>query len=113
VSATPKSPIPAPALPRSYVAKDAESLARVCQIIESSTVSLAGVSPEFARGVTGQLRRLVGVNGEIFPVAVYYFIVREAALKHDSKTAAGNLAAAHSSGLILKFKNLPATERAL
>jgi hypothetical protein len=113
MSATPKSPIPAPALPRSYIAKDAESLARVCQIVESSTVSLAGVSPEFARGITAPLRRLVGVNGEVFPVAMYYFIIREAALKHDNKAAAANLAAAQSNGLILKFKNLPATERSL
>jgi hypothetical protein len=46
-------------------------------------------------------------------VAIYYFIVREAYLKHDKKTAAGNLAAAYSNGLILKFKNLPAIEQSL
>jgi hypothetical protein len=111
-SAKPAAKIPPPSLPRVFTAKDAEQLARVCAVVEQATVS-AGVSPEYARGVTASLRRLVGVNADLYPVAMYYFIVREAGLGHDKGAAASNLASAHSSGLILKFKNLPANERSL
>ena len=88
-------------------------MGRACQLVESTIVSVGGVSPEWARGITGPFRRLVGANAEVYPVAMYYFLIREAALKHDQKTAAAALASAHSNGLILKFKNLPATERGL
>jgi eukaryotic-like serine/threonine-protein kinase len=113
VSATPKSPIPKPTLPRTFFASDADQLARACALVESTIVSAGGVSPEYARGVTSAFRRTVGVSAEVYPVAMYYFLIREAAIKHDQKTAAANLAAAHSNGLILKFKNLPAVERSL
>jgi serine/threonine protein kinase len=113
MSALPKSPVPIPTLPREVVARDGDILGRVCTAVESTVISLAGVSPEFARGITAPLRRRVGTNAAVYPIAMYYFIVREAALKHDNITAATNLAAAHSSGLILKLKNLPGVERAL
>jgi hypothetical protein len=111
VSATPKSPVPIPALPRVFTSQDVGQLARVCQAVEATAVSQAGVSPEFARGVTGPLRRLLQRQTPIYPIAMYYFLVREAALKHDSATAAANLAAAQSSGAILRFKDLPGIER--
>lgn len=112
-SATPKSPIPVPTLPRVYVAKDGAQLARVCAAVEQALVSQAGVTPAFARGITAPIRRSVGTNAELYPVAMYYFIVREAGLQHDNQTAAANLASAHGSGVLLKLKNLPAIERAL
>jgi hypothetical protein len=113
MSAAPRSPVPKPTLPRVFQAKDPDRLNQVFNVVESATISLAGVTPEYARGITGPLRRLMGANAEVYPVAIYYFIVREAALKHDKKTAAGNLASAYSNGLILKFKNLPAIEQNL
>jgi eukaryotic-like serine/threonine-protein kinase len=113
ISATPKSPIPKPTLPRAFTAADAEQLGRACQLVESTIISVGGVSPEWARGITGPLRRLAGVNAEVYPVAMYYFLIREAALKHDHKSAAAGLASAHANGTILKFRNLPAVERGL
>jgi eukaryotic-like serine/threonine-protein kinase len=113
ISAVPKSPVPIPTLPREVLARDGDLLGRVCQAVESSVIALAGVSPEFARGITTPLRRRVGTNAAIYPIAMYYFIVREAALKHDNVTAGANLAAAHASGLILKLRNLPGVERAM
>jgi hypothetical protein len=73
-------------------------VARVCQQVEVAAVSLAGVNPEFARNITAPLRRVARPNTPIYPAAMYYFIVREAAAKHDKQLAAANLAAAHSSG---------------
>jgi eukaryotic-like serine/threonine-protein kinase len=113
VSAKPKSPIPKPTLPRTFFASDAEQVARACVLVEMTIVSQAGVSPDWARGVTGPFRRLVGTNAEVYPVAMYYFLIREAGMGHDNKKAAANLAGVHSSGLILKFKNLPAIDRKL
>jgi serine/threonine protein kinase len=113
VSVMPKSPIPKPTLPRDHVARTAEQVARVCQLVEAAAVSQGGVSPEFARGITGSLRRALGGGGEMYGVAMYYFIIREASLQHDSKTAAENLAAAQSNGFLLKLKNLPGNDRDL
>ena len=71
---------------------------------------LAGVSPEFASGVTGVLRRTVRPNATVYPIAMYYFVIREAGAKHDSATAAANLAAAQSNGMLLRLKDLPGIE---
>jgi serine/threonine protein kinase len=98
--ATSSAPVPAPSLPRVYVTEDSERLARVCQQVESAVISLAGVRPDYARGITTQLRRQVRPNTPIYPMAMYYFVIREAAQKRDRATAAANLAAAHASGLI-------------
>jgi serine/threonine protein kinase len=113
VSVMPRSPIPKPTLPRSPVAESPEQVARLCQLVESAVVSLAGVSPEFARGITGPLRRAVSGGGPMYGVAMYYFIIREASLQHDSQTAAQNLATAHSNGILLKMKDLPGNDREL
>jgi serine/threonine protein kinase len=110
VSVMPRSPIPKPTLPRDQFAENAEQVSRVCQLVESAAVSLGGVSPEFAHGITGSLQRSMGGGGEMYGVAMYYFIIREASLKHDSKTAAENLAAAQSKGFLLKLKNLPGND---
>src|SRR6185295_12893844 len=94
ISAAPKSPVPIPTLPRVLSEPGADQVARACQLVESAAVSLAGVSPEFARGVTGPLRRTLKQQSAIYPIAMYYFVVREAALRHDRATAAANLVAA-------------------
>jgi hypothetical protein len=113
VSVMPKSPVPKPTLPREPVAKSAEQVGQVCNLVESAVINLAGVTPEFARGVTGQLRRSLGSGGQMYGIAMYYFIVREASLQHDNKTAAANLAAAQSNGFLLKLKGLPGNDRDL
>ena len=41
-------------------------------------------------------------------MAMYYFIIREAALKHERAAAAEALAAAHSNHRILIFRDMPA-----
>jgi hypothetical protein len=92
------------------LSSEPEKLARVCQAVEAATVSLAGVSPEFARGVTGPFRRVVDRRSPVYPIAMYYFLVREAASKRDSAAAASNLAAAQSSGALLRLKDLPGIE---
>jgi serine/threonine-protein kinase len=98
VSARPKAKIPAPHLPRMHEAKSADELARMCGAVEAETVSLAGVSPEFAKGITASLRgALGGRSAQIYPEAMYYFIVTEAARGRDKKTASLNLLTAHNS----------------
>jgi hypothetical protein len=109
----PRSPIPKPTLPRDYFAENGEEVSRVCQLVEAAAVSLGGVSSEFARGITGPLRRSLGGGGKMYGVAMYYFIIREASLQHDSKTAAENLAAAQSRGLLPRLKDLPGNDRDL
>jgi hypothetical protein len=94
-----------------FVNQDDGQLARVCQAVEAAAVTQAGVSPEFARGATAPLRRALSRQATIYPIAMYYFLVREAALKHDSATAAASLASAHASGAILRFKDLPGIEK--
>jgi serine/threonine protein kinase len=113
VSAMPHSPIPKPTLPRLVRATESERLWQVCQTVELLVVSRAGVTREFARGITGPLRRQVGQGGLVYPVAMYYFIVHEAALRHDNLVAAANLAAAHRDGSLVKLNDLPALERDL
>jgi hypothetical protein len=102
------SSIPIPRLPRSYQIGDRDELARICQRIESEAI-LVGVSADFARGITGPLQRSVNPGGTLYPAGIYYFIVREAALRHDARTAAGNLAAAQRAGLT-PFRDLPVHE---
>jgi hypothetical protein len=109
-SSPPRAKLPGPPLPRLFAAENAEQLARMCSRVEAAVVALAGVSAEYARGITAPLQKVAEGDGEIYPVAMYYFIVREAALKHDNATAASALAAAHRDRLILRFKDLPAAE---
>jgi hypothetical protein len=113
VSTAPKSPVPIPTLPRVLVDAQPEQIARACQAVESAAISLAGVSPGFAHGVTGPFRRAVAHQSAIYPIAMYYFVVREAALKHDSVTAASNLTAAQANGSLVRFKDLPGIDRGL
>jgi len=86
-------------LPRVYVTENNERLARVCEQVEAAAISLAGVNPSFAHGITVPLRRQVRPNTPIYPVAMYYFVVRESQVR-DRATTAANLAAAQASGLI-------------
>jgi serine/threonine protein kinase len=99
-----------PSLPRVYVPEDADQLRRICGRVESAAVSLAGLTPDYARGITGRFQAQVGPNSEIYPVAMYYFIVREAGLKHDSVTAATALANAQRTRAILILKDLAAID---
>jgi hypothetical protein len=108
----PRSPIPKPRLARTIAAESPSEVAVACQQVEAATISTGGVSPEFARGITSPFRRSLGGHGELHPVAMYYFIIREASLKHDNRSAAAALVAAQSSGLLLKLQNLPAIEPA-
>jgi hypothetical protein len=87
-------------LPRVYVTENSERLARVCQQVEAAAISLGGVDARFAHGITLPLRKQVRPNTPIYPMAMYYFVVREGTQNHDPKAAALNLAAAHASGLI-------------
>jgi serine/threonine-protein kinase len=112
VSVMPKSPIPIPTLPR-VLQGEPEQMARACQAVETAAIRLAGVSPEFARGVTGPMRRALRPGTPIYPIGMFYFVVREAGLRHDHQTAAANLAAAQWNGLILRYKNLPGIEGGL
>jgi serine/threonine protein kinase len=106
--ASPQADIPKPALPRSHRAGSAAELQRICQLVESALVSLAGLSPAYVEGITQPLQRLVGAQGEIYPVAMYYFLLGQALRKQDRATAGARLASAQSSGLILEFRDLPA-----
>jgi len=112
VSVMPRSPIPKPRLARTIAAESPGEVAAACHQVEAATVSTGGVSPEFARGITGPFRRSLGGHGELHPVAMYYFIIREASLKHDNRSAAAALVAAQSSGLLLRLQDLPAIEPA-
>jgi serine/threonine protein kinase len=112
VSVMPRSPIPKPRLARTIAAESPSEVVAACQQVEAAAISTGGVSPEFARGITGPFRRSVGGHGELHPVAMYYFIIREASLKHDNRSAAAALVAAQSSGLLLRLQNLPAIEPA-
>jgi hypothetical protein len=107
ISTMPRSPVPLPSLPRVMRDPEPEQLARVCRAVEAAAISLAGVSPEFARGITEPFRRAVTGPATIYPIGMYYFVVREAGSKRDSVTAAANLTFAQSSGAILRFKDLP------
>jgi serine/threonine protein kinase len=110
VSGIPRSPVPIPTLPRTHKVRDRLGLGRVGRDVERAAIS-AGVSTEYALGITDALQRQIMSGDEIYPVAMYYIIVREAALRHDRVSAAANLADAQTNGLMLKLRNLPAIER--
>jgi hypothetical protein len=82
----------------------------MCSRVEAAVVSLAGITPEYARGITGRFQAQVGASTEIYPVAMYYFIVREAGLKHDNATAGAALATAQRTKAILVLKDLAAID---
>ena len=112
VSGRPRDSIPAPRLETVYRARGGADLAEVCQHVEDETVSRAGVTPAFASGVTALLRRALDGSGsaEIYPRAMYYFIISEAARGHDRETAAHNLLSSHKSGALRRLGNLVAVE---
>jgi serine/threonine-protein kinase len=114
-SVRPNATFPGPRLPRTYQVRDGQDLSRVCEIVESETVVRAGVSPEFASGVTVPLRRALASEGNvrISPSAIYYFIISEAGQGHDKRTAGQNLLAAQRSEVMRKLSALPAIDRKL
>ena len=81
--------------------------------VEQETL-VAGCSPEFSRGITAALSRTLAAQSgtEIYPAAMYYFIVRAAALGREKKVAEQELRRAHSSGVVRALSRLPvAAER--
>jgi hypothetical protein len=108
-----KSAIPKPTLPRQVAARDGDQIGRACTLVEAALIAKAGLLPQYAHGITANLRHTLGGKGDVYPVAMYYFLVREAALKHDNRTAASNLVTAHGNGALLKFRDLPAVETQL
>jgi serine/threonine-protein kinase len=115
LSKSPRSMIPAPHLPRLHQAGDAAELARACSLIEQEVITRAGVSAEYARGITASLRQALADEYpvEIYPVGMYYFIITEAARGHTKGAAAANLTANHKSGRVRKLNALPNQERTL
>jgi hypothetical protein len=112
VSARPNDQIPSPTLPRAYDAKDTADIQRACRIIEKQAIVLAGVSADFATGVTSALQRSLGGSpSRLYPVAMYYMIVIEAGRGHDKKTAGQALLAMQGdSALRNRMGALPARE---
>jgi hypothetical protein len=96
-----------------HEARDGAELARLLSQVENETVALAGVTREFASGVTGPLRRALEARRQMvtYPVGVYYFIVSEAARGHDKQTAAQNLVTNHENEGIRKLSALPARKQ--
>jgi hypothetical protein len=85
----------------------------VLRQVEAQAVSLAGVPPELARDVTLPLLNALGDRSEatIYPGALYYLLVREAALGHDKATAARTLKEAHLGGGLRALLDLPTESR--
>jgi hypothetical protein len=113
-SARPNPKVPMPGLPRSHVVDDDEDLARVFALVEQEAVR-AGVTPAFAEGITTML--FGALEGEksvrVYPVGMYYFIVREAALGHDKASAARSLLDRHLDQGVVRLSSLPAREPGL
>jgi hypothetical protein len=107
-SARPSARVPLPGLPRVYRASGAEDLRRVLAFVEDETIR-AGCSPPFARGITRPLQDALAGQAapELFPAAIYYFIVRAAALGRDKQAAAAELGRVHSSGIVRALNRLP------
>jgi hypothetical protein len=109
-ASAPAGHLPKPSLPRALVPKDAEQLELSCAQVEAEVVTRAGVTPSYAHGVTARFQAQIAAGATIYPVAMYYFIIREAGLHHDNVTAAAALAAAQNDGGIARLRNLPANE---
>jgi serine/threonine protein kinase len=107
-SVKPHPSVAKPALPKLYTAQGPDDLQRILTAVEQETVK-AGCSPEFSRGITGAVyRTLVGQrSAEVFPAAMYYFIVTQAALGREKKIAEDELRRAHSSGIVRALNRLP------
>jgi hypothetical protein len=110
-SARPRSSVPRPGLPRIYTAQGSDDLPRMLAAVEEETIK-AGCSPEFVHGITGAVARALSTQRapEIFPAAMYYFIVNEAALGREKRTAEQELRKAHGSGIIRALARLPAAD---
>jgi hypothetical protein len=100
-SARPRATVPRPALPRSYTAQGGDDLQRILARVEQEAVK-AGCSPEYAHGITGALARAVtgSRTADLYPAAMYYFIVNEAAQGHEKKAAEQALRRAHATGIV-------------
>jgi hypothetical protein len=112
-SGRPRDSIPPPRLQSVYQAHGREDLAAMCQLVEGETVSRAGVTPAFASGVTTALRQALenGDSVEIYPAAMYYFIISEAARGHDKEAAGRALLASHKSRALRRLDSMVSDER--
>jgi serine/threonine protein kinase len=111
-SVQPRSRVPRPGLPRTQLVQGQDDLLHILASVEEETLK-AGCSPEFARGITAAAFTSLSNrrSPEIHPAAMYYFIVREAALGREKAAAAQSLRAAVESGLIRALIRLPVDER--
>jgi hypothetical protein len=108
-SGHPLGSIPRPNLPRAYRAQGSEDLQRILTAVEQETLR-AGCSADFARGITAGAHRTLASQraAEVFPAAMYYFIINEAALGREKRTAEEELRQALGSGIIRALTRLPA-----
>ncbi len=111
-SARPLPYVPAPDLPRIYRAQGAADLERMLRRVEQEAVR-AGCSALFSRGITDALYRALASQGtpEIYPAALYYLIVNEAAVGREKQSASQKLAVAHRTGLVKALQHLPVARR--
>jgi hypothetical protein len=95
-------------LPKVYTAQGPDDLQRILTSVEQETLK-AGCSPDFSRGITAAVYRALAAqrSAEVFPAAMYYFIVTEAALGREKKVAEQELRHAHSSGIVRALNRLP------
>jgi eukaryotic-like serine/threonine-protein kinase len=113
-SQRPLARVPWPRLARVAHPAGPKETETILAAVEAETLK-ARCSPEYVRGVTGELARELSRRGPpqtIHPSAIYYFIVREAGLGRDKRAAADALAAAHTSGAIEALAGLPIAEGA-
>jgi hypothetical protein len=104
--------VPPPDLPRLLRAEGPQQIQRVFATVEQEAAR-AGCSPGFTRGISDALRgALSGWQApDIYPSAMYYFIVREASVGRDRETTAQELVAAHRSGVLKALMRLAVQER--
>jgi Protein kinase domain len=106
LSGTPHNPVLKPALPKEYVARGPADLQSMAERIEAAAVG-AGVSREYAEGITRELQAALAPGETTYPAAIYYYIVREAALGFDRAHASKELLLAHRNGQLHRMRNLP------
>lgn len=101
----PKFP-PRPRLPAVHRARSSQDVFRVFQAVENQAIEVGKVSPNVARNVTLPLAQelagsVMGAQGmELYPRAMYYVIVRQAALGNGRSEVGEMLRRAHAEGTL-------------
>jgi tRNA A-37 threonylcarbamoyl transferase component Bud32 len=112
-SVRPRATVPRPALPRMTTVRGEDDLQRIFTAVEQETLE-AGCSPDFSRGITsGLARALAGQrSAEVYPAAMYYFIVNQAALGREKRVAEQELRRAQGTGILRALMTrLPGDDR--